>query len=429
MSLTPLRHRLIRPFVAVVLVAIVGAAASVGPVGAQDVQSLKERAATLADELSRLQEQSEVANEQYLGVQTRITGLGSEIDTTKVSVHEAQGRVDTAEAQASSFLVASYMEAGSTQAMLASGSADLNSTLNQKMLLDTLRGDRQQLTDDLTASKADLQDRQAELEAQQAELAKAQADSKAAKDQLAQSVDKEQQLYNQANAELKQALAEEQRRRDEEAARKAAEEQARAEAKAKADAQAKAQAQAQAQAKAQATAAAPRAAAPAPAAPKVAAAKPTPTNPSTTATDGGGAGGDTGGGSAVASPPPPPVAVPSSSRGAAALAAAQSQLGKPYVYGAAGPNGFDCSGLVMWSYGQVGVSLPHYSGAQYSASVRIPISDLQPGDLVFFYSDLHHVGIYAGGGMMIHAPHTGDVVKYASIYRMGAPPVGAGRIR
>ena len=163
MSLTPLRHRLIRPFVAVVLVAIVGAAASVGPVGAQDVQSLKERAATLADELSKLQEQSEVANEQYLGVQTRITGLGSEIDTTKVSVHEAQGRVDTAEAQASSFLVASYMEAGSTQAMLASGSADLNSTLNQKMLLDTLRGDRQQLTDDLTASKADLQDRQAEL--------------------------------------------------------------------------------------------------------------------------------------------------------------------------------------------------------------------------------------------------------------------------
>jgi cell wall-associated NlpC family hydrolase len=346
-----------------------------------------------------------------------------------VSVHEAQGRVDTAEAQASSFLVASYMEAGSTQAVLASGSADLNSTLNQKMLLDTLRGDRQQLTDDLTASKADLQDRQAELEAQQAELAKAEADSKAAKDQLAQSVDKERQLYNQANDELKQALAEEQRRRDEEAARKAAEEQARVEAKAKADAQAKAQAQAQAQAKAQAAAVAPRAAAPAAAAPKVAAPKSTPTNPSTTATDGGGAAGDTGGGSTVASPPPPPVAVPSSSRGAAALAAAQSQLGKPYVYGAAGPNSFDCSGLVMWAYGQVGVSLPHYTGAQYSATARIPISDLQPGDLVFFYSDLHHVGIYAGGGMMIHAPHTGDVVKYDSIYRMGAPPVGAGRIR
>ena len=87
MSLTPLRHRLIRPFVAVVLVAIVGAAASVGPVGAQDVQSLKERAATLADELSKLQEQSEVANEQYLGVQTRITGLGSEIDDGIFSLH------------------------------------------------------------------------------------------------------------------------------------------------------------------------------------------------------------------------------------------------------------------------------------------------------------------------------------------------------
>ena len=89
-------------------------------------------------------------------------------------------------------------------------------------------------------------------------------------------------------------------------------------------------------------------------------------------------------------------------------------LGMPYVWGGAGPGGFDCSGLVMYVYAQVGVSLPHNAAAMYGYGTPVSYSDLQAGDLVFF-SGLGHVGIYIGGGQFIHAPHTGDVVKISSI--------------
>jgi len=96
---------------------------------------------------------------------------------------------------------------------------------------------------------------------------------------------------------------------------------------------------------------------------------------------------------------------------------AKQYLGAPYRWGASGPNSFDCSGFTMFVYRQVGVSLPHSSRAQIGSGERVSKSDLQPGDLVFFGSPIHHVGIYVGGGMYIHAPHTGDVVKISSLSR------------
>jgi cell wall-associated NlpC family hydrolase len=93
---------------------------------------------------------------------------------------------------------------------------------------------------------------------------------------------------------------------------------------------------------------------------------------------------------------------------------ALSQLGTPYVWAGSAPGGFDCSGLVMWAYAQVGVSLPHSSYAQYGYGVPVSRDQLQPGDLVFF-DGLGHVGIYIGGGQFVHAPHTGDVVKISSL--------------
>ena len=108
---------------------------------------------------------------------------------------------------------------------------------------------------------------------------------------------------------------------------------------------------------------------------------------------------------------------------------AMSQLGTPYVWGGSAPGGFDCSGLVMWAYAQVGVSLPHSSYAQYGYGVPVSRDQLQPGDLVFF-DGLGHVGIYIGGGQFVHAPHTGDVVKISSLDESwySATFVGARRI-
>ncbi|MFF8843731.1 NlpC/P60 family protein [Streptomyces sp. NPDC015127] len=112
-------------------------------------------------------------------------------------------------------------------------------------------------------------------------------------------------------------------------------------------------------------------------------------------------------------------AVPASQRAAAAFSAAQSKIGSPYVYGASGPSSFDCSGLTSWAYAQAGVSIPRTSQAQASAGTRISSqSQLQQGDLVFFYGDLHHVGFYAGNGQVLHAPKPGASVRYESINNM-----------
>ncbi|MQY05963.1 C40 family peptidase [Actinomadura macrotermitis] len=113
-------------------------------------------------------------------------------------------------------------------------------------------------------------------------------------------------------------------------------------------------------------------------------------------------------------------------KAAQALRLAMTKIGRPYVWGAAGPSTFDCSGLTMWAYKQVGISLPHYTGSQWNAGTHISRDQLQPGDLVFFYSDLHHMGMYVGDGKMLHAPQTGDVIKIAPMD--GRPFAGAVRV-
>jgi cell wall-associated NlpC family hydrolase len=112
-------------------------------------------------------------------------------------------------------------------------------------------------------------------------------------------------------------------------------------------------------------------------------------------------------------------------RAQAAVDAALSQVGKPYQWGASGPDSYDCSGLTMWSWAHAGVSLPHNSGAQYSATKHVPRPDLAPGDLLFYGNPIHHVGMYIGNGQMVEAPYTGSQVGVTSIGR--SDYVGAGR--
>ncbi len=108
---------------------------------------------------------------------------------------------------------------------------------------------------------------------------------------------------------------------------------------------------------------------------------------------------------------------PTSSKGAAAVFWAMKAIGKPYRWAGSGPNSFDCSGLTMWAYGKAGVSLPHSSGAQIGRGPRISRSNLEPGDLVFFGSPIHHVGMYVGGGDFIHSPNSGSSVRIQSLSR------------
>jgi len=102
--------------------------------------------------------------------------------------------------------------------------------------------------------------------------------------------------------------------------------------------------------------------------------------------------------------------------GAQALQAALSKRGDPYVWGAAGPSQFDCSGLVLWAYAQEGISLPHYTGDQWNSGVHVARADLEPGDLVFFFPNISHVGMYVGNGLMVDAPDFGETVRVEPIY-------------
>ncbi|HVD64595.1 MAG TPA: C40 family peptidase, partial [Lapillicoccus sp.] len=192
-----------------------------------------------------------------------------------------------------------------------------------------------------------------------------------------------------AAAEAAARTAREQKAAQEVAARAAADAAAKAAAKAAAD---------KAAADARAAAARAATAAPPPATTK-ATTKPTTTKPTST-------------------PPPPPAP---SSGVAAVIAFARAQLGERYVWGGAGPDVWDCSGLTMMAWRQAGVRLSHYTGYQWAETDRVPISQLRPGDLVFYGTsgpNSHHVGLYIGNGQMIHAPNPSTVVKIASIYSM-----------
>ena len=130
--------------------------------------------------------------------------------------------------------------------------------------------------------------------------------------------------------------------------------------------------------------------------------------------------GDPGGGTTVAAP-----AAAANAAAQKAVDTALAQVGDPYVWGGAGPNSFDCSGLTQFAYAAAGVNLPHSSSMQSGIGVPVAIADLQPGDLVFFYSPVSHVGMYIGNGQMVHAGSSGDVVKVVDLAYM--PGITAAR--
>jgi peptidoglycan DL-endopeptidase CwlO len=113
----------------------------------------------------------------------------------------------------------------------------------------------------------------------------------------------------------------------------------------------------------------------------------------------------------------PTISIPTANTvGAQALQAALTRVGDPYVWGAVGPGEFDCSGLVVWAFAQEGIALPHYTGDLWNSGMHVARNDLEPGDLVFFFTDISHVGIYVGNGLMIDAPDFGVPVHVEPVF-------------
>ncbi len=380
--------------VVVAAVVTVGLVTSSSNVGAQNVEGLREKAAKVAAELDELQEKSDQLNEQFLQTQEDISGLQKEQQTNEQAVVNAQMRLDRSRQQATGYLVEAYVGAG-VQNQVAFGKANPNEALNQQVLLELLQGDRVQLADGITADQQDLDLKTQQLKASGTQLEARKSQQAKVVSQLESSVNRQEELLDSTKGELRAAVEAEQERAAAAAAAAAA-------AKAQAAAQAQRQATQGQAAQGQPT--------------DRVAPKPGPANPPARAAA-----------AAPSSSPPPAVAptqdpLPASaplSGAAGAIAAAQSKLGTPYRWGGTSPSGFDCSGLMLWSWAQVGVSLPRTSGAQRAGTQRITREQLQPGDLVFHRIPVGHVGMYIGGGQMIHSPHTGDVVKISPIDRIG----------
>ena len=365
-----------------------------GGAGAQTVESLRARAAQLADELERLEQRSNALNEQHLEIQAELGELKAEQDENRREVEEAQARVDATRSEAADYLVQAYIGAG-THDGVALGSSDPNDAVNSKVMLEILRGDRQIVADKIQATRSDLEARAAELDASTEELEAAEARQAGIVEELESSVAEHDALLSSTNSQLDEAVAEERARREAEAA-----ERARAAERAQ-----------QAAAERQTTT----------------------TSPSRSSSAGNSSGSSSSGGGATTTAPAPAAPTPApalppvsgpNGRAGTAIAAAKSHLGVPYRWGGTTPAGFDCSGLMLWSWAQAGVSLPRTSGAQRAYTQRISASQLQPGDLVFSGNPVYHVGMYVGGGQMIHSPHTGDVVKISPVRSGGSTSYG-----
>jgi cell wall-associated NlpC family hydrolase len=354
---------------------------------AQSIEELRARAQAIASQLEVMREQEAILGTQMLQVQESIAATRQQIEETKAAIEDAKGRLGTAKAQASQYLVSAYMGAGVGDD-LSVGATDPNEAVNEKVLLDTLQGDREQVAEDLRAAQLDLEQKTADLETVNAQLAAQEAELANVKAELDRTIAGQEELLADTTAELRAAIAAEEERR-----RRAAEAQARAMAMAAAQQQAAAQQAAAQQGGGQQQ-----------------------------AVRQGGATRSTGGGGGSAAPAYVASAAPYTGSNAA-IAAAMSKLGTPYRWGGTGNGGYDCSGLVMTAFSAAGKSLPRVASAQYAATQRIGANQAQAGDLVFWGgASAHHVGIYVGNGQVLHAPRTGDVVKVAPLY--GNPTFG-----
>ncbi len=377
------RYRLIS--LAVAAVVLVGTIAA--PASADSINDKKAEAKRVAAKIEQLHNAAEALAEQYNGATDELGTVTKDVAAATAQLAAQDQRIAGLKSKLSTFAVRTYVmgdSVGSALTPLSDGTA--GGAAQRQTYASLFLGTNVDAADQLAASREDIARLRATLAAKQkrqADLTKQVADRSAA---MLKAVDAAVAYEGRVQGELATLVQQERVRQQQEEARQAAATLAAA----------------QRAAAARATAA--RAPAGGASAPR--------SDPSSPPSFRG---------------PPAGTNVPPPSPGAAgAVAAARSQLGVPYRFAAATPGvAFDCSGLTMWAWGRAGVSLPHFAASQYHMLPHVPIDQAQPGDLVFFYPDLHHVAIYIGGGLMITAPQTGDVVKIAPAFRSNL--VGIGR--
>ena len=388
---------------------------SAGRAHGDPIDDKRAQAAALQDQIDANGTQLDALSERYNGAQYRLEQAQAAADDAQQKLDAAEAEVARLSDQVQQRAAALYrgvgqgrpinLDVSSASRIISSSKYSKSAAEHDVDLVKQLRSAErvlQQQKDAAEQAQADARDEQVQIGKDQAAVEAANA--------------RQEQLLSQVNGEIAQLVAEEEARR--EAAALAAAQQRFTEAAA-ANAAAAAAA-APPRTDSTPTVTAPPDSAPAAQAPPASAPAPAPTAPKSAPAPSASKSSSSGG-----SPAPPSANVRVSGGAGAAIAYARAQLGKPYCFAGAGPGCFDCSGLTMRAWGAAGVSMPHYSGAQYAMFPHVPLSAMLPGDLVFWGpGGSEHVGLYIGGGQMIAAPHTGDVVKIQAVW---GSPVGAAR--
>ncbi|MEU0200500.1 MULTISPECIES: NlpC/P60 family protein [unclassified Streptomyces] len=349
-------------------VALLSQSANAAP-EADEKPSLEEVEKKVGD----LYRQAESATDKYNAAKEKTAKQRKRVDTLLDDVAQRTQKLNEAREELGSFAAAQYRTGASAPDTATFLLADTpQDYFDQTQLMDRMTGRQKVAVDDYVTQQSETMKKRQEATESLTTLTESQSDLKTAKATVQRKLADARRLLSQLTAEEKARLAAIEKQKQQEAARKAAE-LAREQA---------AQQQAQDQAPQQQESGSP--------------ASGSGTSSSTAPAD-----------SSYAT------------KAEKALAFARAQIGKPYVWGAVGPGSYDCSGLTQAAWKAAGVTLPRTTYDQVNAGTTVPLSQAQPGDLVFFYGDVTHVGMYIGNGMMIHAPKPGTYVREESIYYDG----------
>ena len=343
--------------------ALAATAAFAEPVSTPEIEAERERAQGVLAEIAAIDAELELAVDAYNGATYELSRIEAEIEENQRHLKIAKRAYRIAQENLEERIVTLYENGEQDVLEVILGATSLDDLLDRVDSVKRISSQDVEIIQGVTRAKADIREREKKLERARKRQGEVVADRAAARDAIESQLAEREDLYASIEDQIAELEAEERERQ-----RRAAEEARRREEEQRALAAAAAAAGVDQSVVAQIAAVSPE---------------------------------------GIGTAPP-------SQRGAQAVAVAMQYLGVPYVWGGMSPSGFDCSGLVAYSYAQIGISLPHHAASMYGYGVPVSYDELAPGDLVFA-NGLGHMGMYIGGGNYIHAPHTGDVVRIASM--------------